>query len=492
MKPVAPGGLRLSLACQRPHTTGAPPSTTSPIALNQRRILLTNAKAPGVAAKHRRSPYQWSHITHRIRKPVTPAMVATAEQTRGHAGHGHHHHHHDNTYLTSKNKSDPGVRITRIGLYVNLGMAVVKGAGGYVFNSQALTADAVHALTDLVSDITTLATISYSLKPPTARFPQGYGKIESLGALGVSSLLLMGGIGIGVQALTALAMQFAPGFADLLSHLAFLGHSHSHGGGDEHVHGVAETIGPNINAAWLAGGSIIVKEWLYRSTNKIAQEKRSSVLASNAYHHRVDSLTAFVALTTILASRFLEGAAWLDPVGGLVISGMIVQAGWGNTTAALLELADVGMDEDVRVNVRKTVEGVVGRIVGVGAGAVRGVQGIKSGQNFLVEVEVAVPQDWSLVQGDELKREIRDAVGGKVKGVRKLSVRVVPQGMDEGAFEDMFIARENQSEVEEHNDHDHDHNHDHVHTNGSTKQAAPVASGNDASNAIKQATKRSG
>jgi Co/Zn/Cd efflux system component len=57
--------------------------------------------------------------------------------TRGHAGHSHHHHHHhDNTLLLSKDKNDAGVRITRIGLYVNLGMAVSKGFGGYVFNSQ--------------------------------------------------------------------------------------------------------------------------------------------------------------------------------------------------------------------------------------------------------------------------------------------------------------------------------------------------------------------
>jgi hypothetical protein len=60
-------------------------------------------------------------------------------QTRDHAG---HHHHHDNTFLLSKNKNDAGVRITRIGLYVNLGMAVSKGFGGYVFNSQGKTHNA--------------------------------------------------------------------------------------------------------------------------------------------------------------------------------------------------------------------------------------------------------------------------------------------------------------------------------------------------------------
>lgn len=69
-------------------------------------------------------------------------MATQVLQKRTHAGHshagGHHHHHHgDNAYLTSKNSKDPGVRITRIGLYVNLGMAIAKGAGGYIFNSKA-------------------------------------------------------------------------------------------------------------------------------------------------------------------------------------------------------------------------------------------------------------------------------------------------------------------------------------------------------------------
>ena len=61
------------------------------------------------------------------------------EQARGHFGHSHHghHHHHDTTYLTSTDKNDAGVRITRVGLFVNLGMAIAKGVGGYVFNSKA-------------------------------------------------------------------------------------------------------------------------------------------------------------------------------------------------------------------------------------------------------------------------------------------------------------------------------------------------------------------
>ena len=178
-------------------------------------------------------------------------------QIRTHAGHSHSHTH-DTSYLTSANKKDAGVRITRIGLFVNLTMAVGKFIGGYLFHSQALVADAFHALTDLVSDFMTLATVSWSLKPPSERFPSGYGKVESLGALGVSGLLLFGGIGIGLNALDVLYGQF---FVQTLheghSHglFSFLGHDHSHGASL-----------PDLNAAWLSGGSIVVKEWLYRAS----------------------------------------------------------------------------------------------------------------------------------------------------------------------------------------------------------------------------------
>ena len=182
-------------------------------------------------------------------------------QLRSHSGHSHHHHHHhDNTYLTSTNKNDAGVRVTRLGLFVNLGMAISKGIGGYYFNSQALVADAFHALTDLVSDFMTLATISVALKPPTSVYPNGFGKVESFGSLFVSGLLLTGGILMAQHAGLALFHQFFP---DLAHHAAEAA-GHSHGVmGHSHSHSAAETI-PNINAAWLAAGSIVIKEYLYR------------------------------------------------------------------------------------------------------------------------------------------------------------------------------------------------------------------------------------
>jgi hypothetical protein len=187
--------------------------------------------------------------------------MASLTQKRGHRSHSHHHHHHhqhDNAYLISTNKNDAGVKITRIGLFVNLGMAISKGVGGWFFNSQVLLADALHALTDLVSDFMTLATVSWSLKPPTAQFPGGYGKVESLGSLGVSGILLVGGVFMGFHAMEALYFQFFVDAAAAAEHV-----SHGHGHGHSHTH---MDFGPNVNAVWLALGSIVVKEWLYRAS----------------------------------------------------------------------------------------------------------------------------------------------------------------------------------------------------------------------------------
>lgn len=253
---------------------------------------------------------------------------------------------------------------------------------------------------------------------------------------------------IGLQAVVALTQQFFPEVAEVLAHLGLLGHGHHH-------HHGAEDLGPNLNAAWLAGGSILIKEWLYRATMKVAMAKKSSVLASNAYHHRVDSLTAFVALITICASRFLDNAQWLDPVGGLIISGMIIQAGYGNTKSALLELADVGIEEDVR----HEAEDVVLQSLQASEANFEMLQGIKSGQNFLLEVALSVPTTWTLQQMKEVETMVRDEVSKKMKSVKRVTIRFVDQNSSATAFSGEFIN----SDHDHIHDHDHEHGHEHSH-----------------------------
>ncbi|KAJ5929371.1 hypothetical protein N7454_007219 [Penicillium verhagenii] len=379
-------------------------------------------------------------------------------QTRSHAGHshgpGHHHHHHDNVYLTSTNKHDAGVRITRIGLVANLAMAISKFIGGYVFHSQALIADAYHALTDLVSDFLTLGTVAWSLKPPSEQFPHGYGKVESIGALGVSGLLLCGGVFMGLNAGQVLLAHCYPDLAETLGHIGILGHGHGH----SHSHGL-DVMGPSIHAAWIAGGSIVVKEWLYRATMKVAEERKSSVLASNAIHHRIDSLTSIVALATIGGSYVFQDATWLDPVGGLLISLMVIKAGWGNTITALLELADTTVDDEIKTSVQTAASKALKEVEDGEQVIVRDVQGMKSGQNYLMDIELAVPGAWAITRSRVIEEAVRKTIGSGVRGVKRVKVRFVPVEEQELTFSEEFVSQDSGSNPELVDDHDHDHAH---------------------------------
>ena len=72
---------------------------------------------------------------------------------------------------------------------MNLALVVIKAVGGVLSHSSSLLADAAHSAADILSDILTLSTITFSLREPNDKFPLGYGKVETLGGIGVSALL---------------------------------------------------------------------------------------------------------------------------------------------------------------------------------------------------------------------------------------------------------------------------------------------------------------
>ena len=206
---------------------------------------------------------------------------------------------------------------------------------------------------------------------------------------------------------------------------------------------------------------------------KVAKERKSAVLASNAVHHRVDSLTGIVTLLAVVGANFLHNAAWLDPLGGFVISLLVIKAGWGNTVSALYELVDKSIDDEVKSSVRKQATKAIDTLHSSSEIELREVEGTKSGQNYLVDLLIAVPRSWTLTETQEVEDRVRETVGSKVRGARRVKVRFVPKEDTESSLFDEFIAGDvsprSSPEPEQH-DHDHDH-HDHSHSNGNSKKS---------------------
>lgn len=173
---------------------------------------------------------------------------------------------------------------------------------------------------------------------------------------------------------------------------------------------------------------------------KIAVQRKSSVLASNAVHHRVDSLTSIVALLTIGGAHVFTDASWLDPVGGLLISLMVIRAGWGNTKTSLLELADVGVEREMVDSVRKSATKALATSPVGSEVEIRDIQGVKSGPNYLMDMEVVVPKSWTVGETRHIEELVRERVGARVRGVKRLKMRFTPNTEKDITFAEEFIA----------------------------------------------------
>lgn len=285
----------------------------------------------------------WTKVKHFF-NPHTPLseMMGPADGSGEHKGHTHTHASDEETLklYDPKNLADEGVKITWVGFGVNCGMAITKFIGGFYFHSQALIADAIHAVGDLISDVLTLSTVRFTHKKADALYPFGYGKIETFGSFMVSFILLYAGFQIGWSSFYEIVAPIIPNaLHDLMSLIPI--HSHSHGATElmahDHDHGDSQVA--NINAAWLALGSIAVKEWLFRVTRKVGERLNSKVLIANAWHHRVDSLTSVVAVATISTGYFLN-IYWLDSIGGLIVAMLIMKVGVSGVVQSFKELID--------------------------------------------------------------------------------------------------------------------------------------------------------
>lgn len=196
---------------------------------------------------------------------------------------------------------------------------------------------------------------------------------------------------------------------------------------------------------------------------KVAKERKSAVLASNAIHHRVDSWTGIVTMLVIIGANFLKDATWLDPVGGLFISFLVIKGGWGNTLSSLYELADRTIDDEIKQSVRRQVNKSFESVSEGHEVELRDISGIKSGQNYLIDVELAIPGGWTIEDVREVENAVRTQVGSKVRGVRKVRVRFVPKETANIPKFDEFISGSvsPQSSPEPEEEHNHENGNGH-------------------------------
>jgi cation diffusion facilitator family transporter len=214
-------------------------------------------------------------------------------------------------------------RVTLTGAAVNCALASLQIIFGLLGKSQALLADGFHTLSDLSTDFIVLYASRRAAKAADEDHPYGHGRIETLASMLLGGILVTVGVGIGLR-----------GVDSILNPLP---------------------INPEAITLVFALLAVGAKEGLYRYTLRAARKTHSSLLESNAWHHRSDALSSIVVVIGISAQ--LLGVPYMDALAAIVVAVMISLMGFRLGQKALYELIDTGLDIDLVRDVRQAMLG---------------------------------------------------------------------------------------------------------------------------------------
>ncbi|GLJ44610.1 hypothetical protein SUGI_0937610 [Cryptomeria japonica] len=332
---------------------------------------------------------------------------------RSHMGHTHHHDHPEGIA-----DGEAGVRVSKLGLAADVALAGGKTMAGYLSGSTAIIADAAHSISDVVLSGVALWSFKAARVPKDKEHPYGHGKFETVGALGISLMLLATGGGIAWHAVDVLqGLLNSSSHLDMHSLMHTHGSNHAHGG---HHHGI--DMEHPILALNTAIISIGVKEGLYWVTKRAGEKIGSGLLKANAWHHRADAVSSVIALVGV-GGRVL-GVPFLDPLAGILVSGMIVKAGLQNGYQSMLELVDVGAPESLLAPFRQTVlqvEGVKG---------CHHLRGRKAGSLVHLDIHIEVDPFLSVSAAHNIGETVRHELHERHSEVAEVFIHIDPSHLE--------------------------------------------------------------
>lgn len=254
-------------------------------------------------------------------------------------------------------------RSTWTSVAVNVVLTVAQISIGMFSKSQALIADGIHSLSDLVADFIVLFAGHHSKKDADADHPYGHLRFETAASLALGALLLAVGIGMLWSAFLKLEdPQSIPT-----------------------VHSIA---------LWVAAVALLAKELLFRYMLAVAKRVKSSMLVANAWHARSDAASSLVVGVGIIGN--LAGYPMFDPIAALIVGLMVAKMGWQFGWNALHDLVDRAVNEEEVAAIRQTVSDTPG---------VKGIHDIrtrKMGDMIVVDAHIEVDASITVEAGHDI------------------------------------------------------------------------------------------
>jgi cation diffusion facilitator family transporter len=280
------------------------------------------------------------------------------------------------------------LRATFAGLAVNVTLTAAKFAGGILGHSQALIADAVESLSDILSSIIVWRGLVVAETPPDADHPYGHGKAEPLAAAGVSAMLLLAAV--------------------MIAYHSFRGV-------------IEPRAAPSAWTLLVVAGVIAIKETLFRFVQHEAEHVESAAVQADAWHHRSDAITSVAAFIGIgIAVVGGKGYENADNWAALVAACVIAFNGWRQLRPAFNELMDRSPDQAIIDNIRQVAATIPG-VDGVEKCFVR-----KMGYDYYADLHVEVDPQMTVVRAHGIAHAVKDTVCAQIPSVRNVLIHIEP------------------------------------------------------------------
>lgn len=279
-------------------------------------------------------------------------------------------------------------RLTLIGGVLDLFLGFVKVLVGYIGNSQALIADGIHSLSDLITDILVLVATKHSAQAADEGHPYGHDRIQTL-----VSLALAGSLGIIaiVIAWDAVIRIVSP----------------------------ESLLQPGFWPLAVAAISVVSKEGYFQYVVRHPSAATSRMLYANAWHSRSDALSSLAVIVGV--GGVLAGFAWADAFAAIVVAGLLLVVAYRIGREGAEELIDSAASPVLNANMRKTILSIEG---------VRDSHELRTrrmADKVLADVHIRVDPLISVSEGHRIGDEVMDALKTRFPEVGDVVVHIDPE-----------------------------------------------------------------
>ena len=284
-------------------------------------------------------------------------------------------------------------RVTLIGSVGNVALLTFKFIAGIVGHSSAMIADAVHSLSDFITDLIVLIFVKISAKPQDESHDYGHGKFETIATFVIGLALIAAATGIIVS-----------GSLKLTNWLQ----------GEQ-------LEAPGWLALWAALISIIVKEVLYRYTALVGQRLNSQAVIANAWHHRSDALSS-IGTAIGIGGAILLGQRWtvLDPLASIIVGALLIKVAVELLKTSIGELTECSLPEETE----REIEDIVKSFPGVYEP--HNLRTRKIGNHIAIEIHIRMDGALSLHEAHEQASTIEHSLKQRFGAETHVTIHMEP------------------------------------------------------------------